>query len=71
MKLTEIYRQAEGSSVIQLAHAIKDGTLPPDLAQNKKDRSFISCTGAQIVEVVKKFAKMLKQKDLVQGMSKY
>ncbi len=33
VKLTEIYRQAEGSSVIQLAHAIKDGTLPPDLAQ--------------------------------------
>ncbi|MGR4031029.1 AAA family ATPase, partial [Bacillus sp. ZZQ-131] len=62
VKLTEIYRQAEGSSVIQLAHAIKDGTLPPDLAQNKKDRSFISCTGAQIVEVVKKVCENAKTK---------
>ncbi|HGH7178000.1 ATP-dependent RecD-like DNA helicase [Bacillus cereus] len=62
VKLTEIYRQAEGSSVIQLAHAIKGGTLPPDLAQNKKDRSFISCTGAQIVEVVKKVCENAKTK---------
>lgn len=54
VKLTEIYRQAEGSSVIQLAHAIKNGGLPPDVTQNKTDRSFISCTGVQIVDVVKK-----------------
>ena len=62
VKLTEIYRQAEGSSVIQLAHAIKNGTLPPDLAQNQKDRSFIGCTGAQIVEVVKKVCENAKTK---------
>ncbi|MDM5156587.1 ATP-dependent RecD-like DNA helicase [Bacillus sp. DX1.1] len=62
VKLTEIYRQAEGSSVIQLAHAIKKGTLPPDLAQNKKDRSFIGCTGTQIVEVVKQVCESAKVK---------
>ncbi|WP_410983570.1 ATP-dependent RecD-like DNA helicase [Bacillus cereus] len=62
VKLTEIYRQAEGSSVIQLAHAIKNGTLPPDLAQNKKDRSFIGCSGAQIVEVVKQVCENAKTK---------
>ena len=70
VKLTEIYRQAEGSSVIQLAHAIKM-ELYHRFSAKQKDRSFISCTGAQIVEVVKKFAKMLKQKALVQGMFKY
>ncbi|PFE01177.1 ATP-dependent RecD-like DNA helicase [Bacillus cereus] len=62
VKLTEIYRQAEGSSVIQLAHAIKNGTLPPDLAQNKKDRSFIGCSGTQIVEVVKQVCENAKAK---------
>ncbi|MFX3624515.1 MAG: ATP-dependent RecD-like DNA helicase [Ectobacillus sp.] len=53
VRLTEIYRQAEGSSVIQLAHAIKKGHIPNDIAMQKADRSFIACGGTQIVDVVK------------------
>ena len=30
VRLTDIYRQAEGSSIIELAHEIKKGKLPPD-----------------------------------------
>ncbi|AWC33977.1 SF1B family DNA helicase RecD2 [Bacillus cytotoxicus] len=62
VKLTEIYRQAEGSSVVQLAHAIKNGTLPPDVTKNKQDRSFIACTGNQIVDVVKRVCESAKVK---------
>jgi exodeoxyribonuclease V alpha subunit len=54
VRLTEIYRQAEGSSVIQLAHAIKKGEVPKDVAMQKTDRSFIMCSSTQIVDVVKK-----------------
>ncbi|PHA00862.1 ATP-dependent RecD-like DNA helicase [Bacillus pseudomycoides] len=62
VKLTEIYRQAEGSSVIQLAHAIKKGVLPRDVTRNKKDRSFIMCASTQIVEVVKQVCENAKTK---------
>ncbi|MGM0835872.1 MAG: SF1B family DNA helicase RecD2 [Bacillota bacterium] len=54
VKLTDIYRQADGSSIIELAHSMKDGVVPADLAVAKKDRSFIKCGQAQIMDVVKK-----------------
>ncbi|MFE7063018.1 ATP-dependent RecD-like DNA helicase [Sutcliffiella sp. NPDC057660] len=54
VKLTDIYRQADGSSIIELAHSMKDGVVPTDIAVAKKDRSFIKCGQAQIMDVVKK-----------------
>ncbi len=36
VRLTDIYRQAEGSSIISLAHAIKDGNIPHDLTVPQK-----------------------------------
>jgi len=54
VKLTDIYRQADGSSIIELAHSMKDGVVPADIAVAKKDRSFIKCGQAQIMDVVKK-----------------
>lgn len=36
MELNEIYRQEDGSSIIPLAHEIKDGNLPADFTANKK-----------------------------------
>ncbi|MCM3002597.1 ATP-dependent RecD-like DNA helicase [Priestia koreensis] len=54
VRLTDIYRQEHGSSIIDLAHAIKKGELPPDIRQPQPDRSFIKCTTAQISEVVQK-----------------
>jgi exodeoxyribonuclease V alpha subunit len=54
VRLTDIYRQAEGSSIIELAHDIKKGRLPDNLTAPTKDRSFIRCSGAQVKEVVEK-----------------
>lgn len=54
VRLTDIYRQAEGSSIIELAHDIKKGRLPENLASPTKDRSFIRCSGTQVKEVVEK-----------------
>jgi exodeoxyribonuclease V alpha subunit len=52
--LTDIFRQAEGSSIIELAHEIKKGSLPQDISSPKADRTFIKCNANQVVEVVKK-----------------
>lgn len=53
VRLTDVYRQEEGSSIIDLAHEIKKGRLPSDLTNQQGDRSFIRCYGAQITDVVK------------------
>lgn len=53
VRLKEIYRQESGSTIIQLAHSIKNGKLPEDLKKPQRDRSFISCNTSQIPEVVK------------------
>lgn len=62
MELNEIYRQGDGSSIISLAHEIKDGQLPSDFTQNKKDRSFINCYAYQIEEVIRQVVAKAKAK---------
>lgn len=62
VKLTDIYRQEEGSSIIELAHSIKHGVLPDDIGLPQKDRTFIQCHAAQIGEVVEKVAQNAKKK---------
>ncbi|MDQ0224766.1 ATP-dependent RecD-like DNA helicase [Bacillus sp. 7586-K] len=57
VRLTDIYRQAEGSSIIELAHEIKKGTLPANIAAPTSDRSFIQCSQAQMKEVIEKVIK--------------
>ncbi|MEW4262335.1 ATP-dependent RecD-like DNA helicase [Priestia megaterium] len=52
VRLTDVYRQAEGSSIIDLAHKIKKGKLPEDLSRQQGDRSFIRCQGQHITNVV-------------------
>ncbi|MGM0747012.1 MAG: SF1B family DNA helicase RecD2 [Bacillota bacterium] len=54
VRLTDIYRQAEGSSIVELAHDMKKGLLPANLTAPTKDRSFIRCGSLQIKEVVEK-----------------
>ncbi|WP_110111441.1 ATP-dependent RecD-like DNA helicase [Bacillus sp. CGMCC 1.16541] len=54
VRLVDVYRQAEGSSIIDLAHDIKKGVVPKDLAMPQRDRSFIKCHSSQIADVVKK-----------------
>lgn len=52
IQLDTIYRQGDGSSIIPLAHAIKNGQLPPDFTQNQADRSFIPCHANQVESVI-------------------
>ena len=62
VRLTDIYRQAEGSSIIELAHDIKKGFLPPNVTAKQADRSFIRCSTAQVAQVVEKVALNAKNK---------
>lgn len=52
IQLQEIYRQSEGSSIIELAHSIKNGALPDDVLAGKPDRRFIQCSQNQVLSVV-------------------
>lgn len=57
VELKEIYRQSEGSTIIELAHMIKNGSLTTDIAKKTGDRSFIRATGDQILEAVEQIVK--------------
>ncbi|WP_381420322.1 ATP-dependent RecD-like DNA helicase [Staphylococcus hyicus] len=53
INLIEVYRQQDGSSIIELAHKMKAG-LNVDITERFHDRSFIPCHIDQIPEVVRK-----------------
>ncbi|MGO3496190.1 MAG: SF1B family DNA helicase RecD2, partial [Staphylococcus equorum] len=53
VNLTEVYRQQDGSSIIELAHRMKLGEAI-DITQRFHDRNFIKCTTEQIPTVVEK-----------------
>ncbi|ERL66498.1 YrrC [Schleiferilactobacillus shenzhenensis LY-73] len=50
--LTKIHRQAAGSSIVQMAHDVNDGLVPPDLFTNHADRSFFRVAAEQVPNVV-------------------
>lgn len=54
VRLTDIYRQAEGSTIIELAHDIRKGILPKNILSPTKDRTFLPCNSKQVKEVVQK-----------------
>jgi len=54
VSLHEVYRQKEGSKIIQLAHEIKNNECTIDSLQNDKDFSFISCREHHIIDVLTK-----------------
>ncbi|WP_017728603.1 SF1B family DNA helicase RecD2 [Halalkalibacterium ligniniphilum] len=60
--LTDIYRQAEGSSIIELAHAMKQGLIPEDLAEAKPDRRFFPCSTDQVKDAVSQICLNAKKK---------
>ncbi|PWG01104.1 SF1B family DNA helicase RecD2 [Levilactobacillus bambusae] len=62
IELSTIYRQGDGSSIIPLAHAIKEGQLPADFSMNQRDRSFISCNLNQIEPVIRQIIERAKAK---------
>ncbi|GAA4705568.1 ATP-dependent RecD-like DNA helicase [Brevibacillus fulvus] len=53
VQLTEIYRQAEESTIIQLAHEIRRGEVPQNLHANLPDRRFFTSSPQDVAEVVK------------------
>ncbi|WP_088007967.1 ATP-dependent RecD-like DNA helicase [Indiicoccus explosivorum] len=57
IELKEIYRQAEGSSIVTLAHEMKRGNCPDDLLMKTSDRSFIRAGTEQIPSVVESVVK--------------
>ncbi|PLT30896.1 SF1B family DNA helicase RecD2 [Peribacillus deserti] len=62
VQLQHIYRQEDGSSIIGLAHEIKQGKVPADIRRQQPDRSFFPCSTAQIAEVVQKVVENAKKK---------
>ncbi|WP_239254041.1 SF1B family DNA helicase RecD2 [Listeria ilorinensis] len=60
--LTDIYRQKDGSTIIEMAHAIKEGHLPDDFTRNQADRSFFHCHVNQIADVVEQVVLNAKAK---------
>ncbi|HEU5141373.1 MAG TPA: ATP-dependent RecD-like DNA helicase [Bacillales bacterium] len=62
VQLVDIYRQAEGSSIVQFAHNIKAGEIPDDLHLAKTDRRFFDCYQPQVVDVVKQVCENAMQK---------
>lgn len=54
VSLHEVYRQKEGSKIIQLAHDIKNDTFSADELVNAKDFSYIPCKENQVIDVVSK-----------------
>ncbi|MFG6494043.1 ATP-dependent RecD-like DNA helicase [Fictibacillus sp. UD] len=51
-RLVDIYRQAEGSSIIRLAHEMKNGKVPDDLLIPQSDRRFFPCSGEQVFQAI-------------------
>lgn len=63
VKLEKIYRQAAQSSIIPLAHAVREGKVPDDLTAHTKDRSFIRCNAYQVTDVISQIVLRSTQKD--------
>ncbi|WP_373768489.1 ATP-dependent RecD-like DNA helicase, partial [Jeotgalibaca porci] len=62
IELEQIYRQAGGSSIIPLAHDIKNGKLPADFNINQSDRSYFPCQAAQIEPLIRIVVEKAKAK---------
>lgn len=62
VELTNIHRQAADSTIIPLAHAVKDGRVPAELMAKKADRSFIPCQAWQVPDVVEQIIKLSRQR---------
>ena len=52
-RLIKVHRQAEDSSIITLAHAVKQNELPQDLNVKKSDRLYINCAHKDIKNYLK------------------
>ncbi|TGA99533.1 ATP-dependent RecD-like DNA helicase [Sporolactobacillus shoreae] len=61
VRLTDIFRQAKGSSIIELAHQIKEGSVQ-DVSLPRDDRRFFPCNQGQVVEAICQIASGAEKK---------
>ncbi|NGP43454.1 ATP-dependent RecD-like DNA helicase [Bacillaceae bacterium SIJ1] len=52
IRLTDIYRQAESSTIVQLAHQLKKGHVSDEILKPTKDRRFFACPPTQLTDVI-------------------
>ncbi|MBT2215109.1 ATP-dependent RecD-like DNA helicase [Virgibacillus dakarensis] len=64
VSLNEVYRQKEGSKIIQLAHQIKRDTCTKASLEKDKDFSFIPCNEQQMIDCVEKIYKKARDKGI-------
>ncbi|MFZ3576448.1 ATP-dependent RecD-like DNA helicase [Virgibacillus sp. DJP39] len=54
VSLNDVYRQKEGSKIIQLAHTIKKNECTEESLQNDEDFSFLKCNEYHMIDVISK-----------------
>ena len=52
IELKRIHRQTQQSSIVELAHSIKDGFLPRNFMEKQTDRSFLPCSTERLVTII-------------------
>ncbi|UTR09284.1 ATP-dependent RecD-like DNA helicase [Evansella sp. LMS18] len=62
VQLTDIYRQSEGSKIIEFSHDIKDGSLPETIDGASKDLRFFPCGQPQVPEVIRQICDRARNK---------
>ncbi|SER73436.1 exodeoxyribonuclease V alpha subunit [Gracilibacillus ureilyticus] len=62
IQLKEVYRQKEGSKIIQLAHEIKNGQVEEKNLVKANDFNFFPCSDYQVVDIVKQIVKKAYEK---------
>lgn len=65
ISLTDVYRQKEGSKIIQLAHQIKNTDCDKNSLENARDFSFISCHDYQMTDVLTSIIDKAQKKELI------
>lgn len=66
VSLKEVYRQKDGSKIIELAHQIKNNQLKLDMLTKAKDFNFFNCPDYQVVDVVTQIVKKAYDKGVDQ-----
>lgn len=64
LRLKNIFRQQEGSKIIELAHAIKNNNFEKEMLKNDLDFSFIPCRTNQVIDVLTQIFQRADQRGL-------
>src|SRR5699024_3500432 len=64
LRLDNIYRQQEGSKIIDLAHSIKKNSFTREMLQNESDFSYIPCRSFQVIDVLSQVFNRSKDKGI-------